>query len=109
MSEPVTSVARYRVKPDRVEDFLEVMDRHWVTLRELELVTDREVEVYLGPERGSGRPIVIEIFDWVDEDASDRAHTHPSVSVVWESMGPLCEPRDGGGPFEFLNLRRLQR
>jgi hypothetical protein len=109
MDDPVSSVARYRVKPDRVDDFLEIIDRHWVTLRELELVTDREVEVYLGSERDSGRPIVVEIFDWVDKDASQRAHTHPMVSGVWESMGPLCEPRDAGGPFEFLDLKRLQR
>jgi hypothetical protein len=92
-----------------VDDFLAIIDRHWVTLRELELVTDREPEVYLGSERDSGRPIVIEIFDWVDEDASGRAHTHPMVSDVWESMGPLCESRDAGGPFEFLDLTRLER
>lgn len=109
MGEPVTSVARYRVKPDRVDEFLEVIDRHWVTLRDLELVTDREVEVFLGPERDSGRPIVVEIFEWAAEGAAGRAHTHPLVSGVWESMGPLCEPRESGGPFEFLDLKRLQR
>jgi hypothetical protein len=109
MSDPITSVARYRVKADRVDEFLEIIDRHWTTLRELELVTDREVEVFLGPERDTGEPVVIEIFEWVDEDSSGRAHTHPTVSGVWESMGPLCESRDGRGPFEFLNLKRLDR
>ena len=54
MSDPITSFARYRVKPDRVDEFLAVIDRHWVILRELELVTDRDVEVYLGPEGGQG-------------------------------------------------------
>jgi hypothetical protein len=109
MCDPITSVARYRVKSDRVDEFLEVIDRHWVILRELELVTDRDAEVYLGPERGTGGPLVIEIFDWVDEDASARAHTHPLVSEVWEAMGPLCESRDERGPFEFANLRRQRR
>jgi len=52
--------------------------------------------------------VVIEIFEWVDEDASGAAHTHPLVSEVWEAMGPLCESRDGRGPFEFLNLTRLR-
>lgn len=69
------SLARYRVKPERVNEFLEVIDRHWVTLRERELVTDREVE----------------ISEWVDGDAATRIDTHPLVSGVWESMGPLCE------------------
>lgn len=106
MSEPVTSVNRYSVKPEAVDDFLEVIDRHWTILREAELVTDRDVQVYVGPERGTGEPVVVEIFEWVDEDASHRAHTHPAVSPVWESMGPLCEARGPRGPFEFLNLQR---
>jgi hypothetical protein len=109
MSDPITSVARYQVKSDRVNEFLEIIDGHWTTLRELELVTDRDVEVFLGPDRDTGQPVVIEIFEWVDEDASGRAHTHPRVSDLWESMGPLCEPRDERGPFEFLNLRRVDR
>lgn len=106
---PLTSVNRYSVKADRVEEFLEIVDRHCATLRELELITDREVELFVGPERDTGQPVVIEIFDWADEDATQRAHTHPAVSEVWESMGPLCESRANRSPFEFLNLGRLIR
>jgi hypothetical protein len=109
MSSHLTSVNRYSVRADRVDEFLEIIDQHAATLRRLELITDREVEVFLGPERDSGQPVVIEIFEWADADATDRAHTHPEVSGVWESMGPLCEPRGNRGPFEFLNLGRLDR
>jgi hypothetical protein len=109
MSDPVASVNRYSVKKERVEEFLEIIDRHWTILREVELVTDREVQVYQGLERDTGEPVVIEIFEWVDEDAARRAHTHPAVSAAWESMGPLCESRGARGPFEFLNLQRLDR
>ena len=109
MSDPVTSVARYQVKADRVDEFLDLIDGHWTMLRELELVTDRDVEVFVGPERDTGEPVVIEIFEWVDDDASGRAHTHPRVSGVWEAMGPLCEEREGREPFEFLNLTRVDR
>jgi quinol monooxygenase YgiN len=109
MSTPVTSLAHYRVKPGCEEQFLEIIDRHTATLRELELVTDRETEVYLGAERGVEGPFIIEVFDWVDEDAAARAHTHPHVSAVWESMGPLCEERGGRPMFEFPTLRRLHR
>ena len=105
----VTSVNRYAVKADRVEEFLQIIDRHGATLRELELITDREVEVFVGPERDTGEPVVIEIFEWADEEATQRAHTHPAISEVWESMGPLCESRANRGPFEFLNLERLDR
>jgi hypothetical protein len=107
MSDPISSLARYRVVAGRENEFLEIIDRHWTTLRDLEMVTDRAPEVYVGSERGVEGPIVVEIFDWVDEDATRRAHTHPLVSSIWEAMGPLCEGRNGGSPFEFLNLRRL--
>lgn len=108
-SQPISSIARYRVKANRVDEFLEVVDRHWATLRELELVTDREAEVYVGTERETGGPVVVEIFDWAGPDASGRAHTHPLVSQVWEAMGPLCEERDGAASMEFLNAERLAR
>lgn len=109
MASPVTSVNRYSVKADRVEEFLELIDRHCTTLREFELITDREIEVFVGQERDTGEPVVIEIFEWADDDATQRAHTHPAISGVWESMGPLCESRGDRGPFEFLNLERLDR
>jgi hypothetical protein len=109
MTETITSFAHYRVKQGCEDEFLDIIDRHTSTLRELELVTDRETEVYLGSEKGVDGPFIIEIFDWVDEDASARAHTHPRVSEVWESMGPLCESRGGRPPFEFPNLRRIDR
>lgn len=109
MSEPITSMAHYRVKLGCEDEFLDIIDQHTATLRDLELVTDREVEVYLGAERGVEGPLIIEVFDWVDEEAARRAHTHPRVSGIWEAMGPLCEDRGGRPSFEFPNLRRLQR
>jgi|ERR671919_387662 hypothetical protein len=108
MSDPITSIAHYRVLSGCEDDFLEIVDRHWIALHELELVTDREAEVYLGSEQGVDGPLVIEIFEWVDEDASRRAHTHPLVSGIWEAMGPLCEGRGGHPAFEFADLRRVR-
>src|SRR5688500_6203510 len=109
MSTPVTSLAQYRVKPGSEEQFLEVLDRHNIVLRDLELVTDRATEVYVGAERGVEGPFVVEVFDWVDGDAAGRAHTHPRISALWESMAPLCEERGGRPMFEFVSLRRLDR
>jgi hypothetical protein len=61
--------------------------------------------VYLGHEKKDGAPLVIEIFEWVDSDASARAHTHPEISGVWEAMGPLCEERDGRPSMDFPHLQ----
>jgi hypothetical protein len=109
MSDCLTSVNRYAVKHDELDAFLELIDRHWATLRELELVTDKEPEVLVGPDRETGAPVVVELFEWSDAEATGRAHTHPAVSGVWEAMGPLCEEHGGRPPFEFLNLAKLER
>jgi hypothetical protein len=106
MNEPVTSLAHYRVKEGCVDEFLDIIDRHWVTLRDLELVTDRPAEVFIGDEKAAPGPLVVELFEWTDGDAAARAHTHPRVSMLWESMGPLTEPRGDRGPFEFASLQR---
>jgi quinol monooxygenase YgiN len=108
MGRPANSVNRYSVKAHHVDEFLSILDRHCATLRELDLITDREVEVFVGTERDTGEPVVIEIFEWADEDATQRAHTDPAISEVWESMGPLCEARAHRSPFEFLNLERIE-
>lgn len=109
MTDAITAFAQYRVKAGREQEFLDLLAAHQRTLRELELVTDRPVEVYVGQEKGSGLPLIIEVFDWVNGQASADAHTHPQVSVVWESMGPLCEDRGEGRPaFYFPNGRRVE-
>jgi hypothetical protein len=105
---PVVSVAHYRVKEGREEEFLAVVDGHWPTLKGLELVTDRQPEVLIGAEKDVPGPFVIEIFEWVNQDASARAHQHPAISGVWEAMGPLCESRGGRPPFEFPTFRSVR-
>jgi hypothetical protein len=105
MAEPITSFAHYRVREDRIDDFLALVGRHGPILRRLGLITDEPTKVYLGHEKKSAGPLVIEMFEWTDEDAVARAHTHPEVSEVWEAMGPMCEDRDGRPAFEFPNLR----
>jgi hypothetical protein len=108
MSTPITTIPHYRVKPGCEDEFLAIIDRHWPALRELELVTDREPEVFVGAEQGVEGTFVVEVFEWADADASARAHQHPAVSEIWESMGPLCESRGGRPPFEFPNFRRAR-
>jgi hypothetical protein len=109
MTDAITAFAQYRVKAGEEQRFLDILAAHHRTLRELELVTDRQVEVYVGQDKGDGLPLIIEVFDWVNPEASAAAHTHPRVSVIWESMGPLCEDRGVGRPaFAFPNGRRVE-
>jgi len=107
MSEPITAFAQYRVRDGHVDEFLALVGKHGPILRRLGLVTDEPTRVYLGHEKVSAAPLVIEIFEWVDDDASGLAHTHPEVSEVWEAMGPLCEDRDGRPSMEFPHLKQV--
>lgn len=107
MSEPTTVFAQYRVREGHLDEFLALVGKHGPILRRLGLVTDEPTRVYLGHEKEEAAPLVIEIFEWVDEDASSRAHTHPEVSGVWEAMEPLCEGRGGRPSMEFPHLRTV--
>ena len=108
MSDPITTIPHYRVKPGCEDEFLAIIDSHWPALRELGLVTDREPQVFVGSEQDVEGTYVVEVFEWADADASKRAHRHPAVSKIWESMGPLCESRGGRPSFEFPNFRRVR-
>ncbi len=103
----VTSINQYRISAEGIDDFLAVLDEHVALLRDLELITARPAQVYAGTDKEGGG-YVVELFDWVDEDASNRAHTHPAVSQVWESMGPFADARGGRPPFEFANLPQVR-
>ena len=107
MTDSVISIAQYRVKAGAEDRFTDVLRRHTSTLRELGLITDRPVEVFVGAEKQVDGPFFVEIFEWTDVDGAAKAHTHPQVSQVWESMGELCESRGGRPMFEFPNVRPL--
>jgi hypothetical protein len=108
MSDTITAFAHYRVKAGSEGEFSQVLARHWHTLHELELVTDEPARVYVGEEKRIPGPLFMEIFEWKDARAPERAHEHPAVSAIWERMGALCESRGGKPMFEFPFGRRIE-
>ena len=107
MSSPATVICLYRVIPGREAEFTSLLKRHWPTLRALDLATDEEPQHYRGFEP-DGRPLFVEIFDWVDEAASGRAHEHPEVMAIWEPMDKLTEARGGKPNMEFPHVQPLR-
>lgn len=103
---PVTVICHYRVREDGERSFLDLLRRHWPKLHELGVVTDEPSAVYRGLDE-KGRPYLVEIFSWLDEQAFERAHTHPEVLAIWEPMDGLCEGRDGRPNMEFPHVHRL--
>jgi hypothetical protein len=106
MSDPTTVICLYRVSRGREAAFTSLLERHWPTLRSLELVTDDPPQRYRGAEK-NGAPLFVEIFRWKSEEAARIAHEHPEVMAVWEPMDALTEQRDGRPNMEFPHVQPL--
>jgi hypothetical protein len=97
---PVTVICRYEVKPGKEAEFEALLARHWPTLHENGLVTDRSAVVYKGQpsgkpgERHGAENVYVEIFEWKDEQAPRHAHESPKIMAVWEPMGGCCSDMD---------------
>jgi hypothetical protein len=109
---PETVICTYRVKRGKEKAFLGLLERHWPTLRRLDLVTKERAVVYRGLPPGPrkdahavGPSTFVEIFSWKDGKAVDAAHHSPELLAIWEPMGKLCESMDFPH-FERLDLGR---
>jgi hypothetical protein len=98
-----TVICTYRVRQAEEDRFVDLLRRHWLTLHDLEFVTDEEPLVFRGVDGGL---TYVEIFTWA-EGGFDRAHEHPDVLAIWEPMEPLLEERDGRLRWEFPHFERL--
>jgi hypothetical protein len=92
-----TVICTYRVRPEAEDRFLDLLGRHWRTLRDLGFVTAEESLVLRSTDGGL---TYVEIFTWV-EGGFGQAHEHPDVLAIWEPMDPLLEERDGRPRWEF--------
>ena len=88
-----TVIATYRVKPGCEAEFVALLERHWPTLRRLDLVTEEPPRAYAGRDP-AGKPYFVEIFVWRDREAVAAAHEHPDVAAIWNPMGELCASMD---------------
>lgn len=96
-----TVICTYRVREDAEDQFVELLGRHWSTLRQLGFVTDEKELVFRGTDDGV---TYVEIFTWV-EGGFERAHEHPDVLAIWEPMDPLLEEREGRPKWEFPHFQ----
>lgn len=80
-------IAVYRPKPGGEARLRELLAGHVPALRELGLATDRPV-VLMKTLDGSA---YLEVFEWADGNAAQKAHHMPEVQAVW---GPMMEVAD---------------
>jgi hypothetical protein len=99
-----TVICTYRVRPEAEVHFVELLRRHWRTLRGLGFVTEDKALVFRGIDAGL---TYVEIFTWV-EGGFNLAHEHPDVIAIWEPMEPLLEERHGLPRWDFPHFQRVE-
>jgi hypothetical protein len=100
-----TVICTYRPQAAQEQRFVDLLARHWRTLRDLEFVTADESLVFRSLEEDDA-PTYIEIFTWV-AGGFDQAHEHPEVLAIWEAMDPLLEDRGGQPRWQFPHFERV--
>lgn len=106
MTNPVTCMCIYQVKPGSEDEFGSLLATHWPTLHELELVTDDKPLIYKG-KNCDGTNFFVEILTWRDEAGPNSAHELAEVMAVWEPMGKLCEDREGKPAMDFPSVEQI--
>ncbi len=91
-SKPVRMLCTYRVKDGKEAEFLRLLEKHWPTLRNVDLATDAPAQVFRSRTK-AGQTVFVEMFSWKDAAASDIAQQTPEVLSVWEPMLALADKR----------------
>lgn len=76
-----------------------IVKSHHAVLRQHQFVTSRH-PVLMKALDGS----IVEVFEWVSQEAIERAHTHPVVGQLWEKFGEVCTYEKPVDVNEFHNL-----
>ena len=81
-------LAMYKPKAGKEKELEKLIDKHVPVLKDLELITNRP-RLTLKSNDGT----YIELIEWVNVDAAEKAHEHPAVAKIWESMETVAEFR----------------
>jgi hypothetical protein len=80
------SVACYKPKADCQEALLDLVRNHLPPLRSQGLVTERQ-SIVMRTADGT----IIEIFEWVSQEAVAGAHQNPVVLELWKRFEAVCK------------------
>lgn len=82
----VIVISAYKPKEGKVQDLIGVVRTHVPILRRLGFATDRNV-IAMKAKDGT----ILEVFEWVSQDAINAAHKHPEVHKMWKEFESCCE------------------
>jgi hypothetical protein len=93
------SVACYKPKPGCEQELLELVRNHLPPLRAEGLVTER-TSIVMRTADGT----IVEIFEWVSQEAIAGAHTNPAVLELWSRFEKVCSYQIPANIPEFQNM-----
>jgi len=93
------SVACYKPKPGCEQELLALVRNHLPPLRALGLVTGRE-SIVMRTADGT----IVEIFEWVSQEAVAGAHNNPAVIDLWKRFEQACTYEKPCSLAEFQNM-----
>jgi hypothetical protein len=100
-------IAAYKPKPGKEAGLRQLMQQHLPILKGEGLVTDRQ-SIMMEAKDGS----IVEVFEWISDEAIKQAHTNPAVLKMWQEYSEVCDYIPVGeldetkilfSPFEPLN------
>jgi quinol monooxygenase YgiN len=74
----ITSIAAFRPKPGREKDLTAIVTERLALMRRLGFVTERPA-ITVRAKDGT----IIQISEWADQAAIDKAHKTPEVLALW--------------------------
>jgi hypothetical protein len=93
------SVACYKPKPGCEQALLELVRNHLPPLRAQGLVTER-TSIVMRAADGT----IIEVFEWVSQEAIAGAHKNPVVLDLWKRFEAVCSYETASNIAEFQNM-----
>ena len=80
------TLACYRPKEGKTEALIALVKTHVPILLNEQLVTNR-TPIIMQAKDGT----VLEVFEWISEEAIHKAHTNPAVLKMWAEFNDACE------------------
>ncbi|MDP8982573.1 MAG: hypothetical protein M3O35_18505 [Acidobacteriota bacterium] len=93
------SVACYKPRPGCEQALLDLVHNHLPPLRAEGLVTDR-APIVMRTADG----VIVEIFEWVSQEAIAGAHKNPAVLDLWKRFEAVCWYETPANLPEFQNM-----
>ena len=104
---PETVHVTYHAAPARMEELLDLVRQQWRGCRRLGLMLETPHVLLSGKEDG-GKPYLVEVLRWRDEDAPDSIPDHyPQIAAIWKRMGECVEKRGGHPGIEIEPMELL--